>query len=247
MKTVILALALLPGLCAAQNLMLLNQNIPNVITGNNDITGGELAALWLDGNTADQSGNGNNGTAVGNPVYAAGKKGKAGHAINLNGTSQYVTIGTAGGFANFTGGPYSFSMWINSPTLMNSVLFSSGSGLNINGYFANAGLSGINFYSSQPGTHKQTAVTAALTINTWYFIAFVCNGTTMSIYLNGVVQSTTGSYAPPASSTGTGFQLGSYDSGTYFWPGSIDDFRVYNRALSSAEVLTMFTNGAYGP
>jgi hypothetical protein len=244
MKKLLLCLMFTHSLCVAQGLMLLNQNIPNVVMGG-DITNGELAALWLDGNTADQSGNGNNGTAVGSPAYTAGKNGNANHAIKLNGTSQYITIGTVGGFANFTGGSYSFSMWINSPTLMNTALFSSGRGINFNGYFANAGLTGINFYSSQPGTHKQTTVATALATNTWYFIVFVCNGTTMSIYLNGVVQSTTGSYAPPATSTANGFQLGRYESGTYFWPGAIDDFRVYNRALSSGEVSTMFANGAY--
>lgn len=52
----------------------------------------QVAAYTFDGNLNDSSGEGNNGTGVGSPVYVTGVNG-SGSALSLDGSTQYVEIG----------------------------------------------------------------------------------------------------------------------------------------------------------
>jgi Concanavalin A-like lectin/glucanases superfamily/Secretion system C-terminal sorting domain len=82
----------------------------------------------------------------------------------------------------------------------------------------------------------------ALTIGTWKHIAAVHNGTSISIYINGVlnVTATEGGTAPvysfPArigSMFFNGFAPPEYNG----FNGKIDELRIYNRALTAAEII----------
>ena len=60
---------------------------PFYVITRNDITSGEISALWLDNNYNDQSGSGNSGAAVGSPTFTTGQNGNANSAISLDGTT----------------------------------------------------------------------------------------------------------------------------------------------------------------
>jgi hypothetical protein len=69
-----------------------------------------------------------------------------------------------------------------------------------------------------------------------YVFHVVYNGTTLSIYRNGVfLTSETTSINMP---TGSGFRVGGYTGGAYSLNagGKLDEFRLYNRALTQAEI-----------
>ena len=72
--------------------------------------------------------------------------------------------------------------------------------------------------------------------NTWYHTAWTWNGSLSIIYVNGILDA---SYSHSASSSGTGdITLAQYFSGTsYAWSGRIGSVKIYNRALSAAEIL----------
>jgi hypothetical protein len=73
---------------------------------------GLQARYEFEGNTSDSSGNARNGTALGNPVFAAGK---IGQAISLDGVDDYVNInGYKGVLADADGVQHEFTLsaWI---------------------------------------------------------------------------------------------------------------------------------------
>lgn len=124
-------------------------------------------------------------------------------------------------------------------------------------FFAVCGISGT---SEQAGLHfgvksgaaacwayssSSNIVTTAttLTSGTWNHIAFTFDGTTNIAYLNGVASGTTSTTTHPTS-TPTTLQInGNYNTSTYATDGSVDDFRFYSRALSAAEIQSIYTLG----
>lgn len=76
---------------------------------------------------------------------------------------------------------------------------------------------------------------------TWYHIAYTFDGTTHSLYVNGLITNT----AATAQLTGTvtAIYINGFPSGTTNETGtfSVDDISYFNRALAPAEVLTAYT------
>lgn len=97
----------------------------------------------------------------------------------------------------------------------------------------------FNFKNNSVGTTN-----GAVPLNTWKHIAAVRNGTTISIYINGVLNATaaTGTTAPTYNFPA---RIGSMFYGSYSPPqynglnGKMDELRLYNRALSAAEILVL--------
>ena len=74
-----------------------------------------------------------------------------------------------------------------------------------------------------------------LLLSTWTHLAGTYNGSTLTLYLNGVSIGTLATTGAITTSTG-GLKIG----GNSLWPewfqGDIDEVRIYNRALSAAEI-----------
>jgi len=80
--------------------------------------------------------------------------------------------------------------------------------------------------------------------NTWYHLTIVQDGTTSTLYINGVAQKTTGS-GEWLDDLGNGTaHLGASTTGAKFdyFKGIIDEVSVYNRALSQNEVNRNFAS-----
>jgi hypothetical protein len=93
----------------------------------------------------------------------------------------------------------------------------------------------FNYYS-------QAIQGIVLTTNTWYYGGVTYNSTTkqLSIYLNGVLTSTTTfPVATVSLNTGNGSfnYIGNIFNATVPLNGNISNVQVYNRALSASEVL----------
>jgi hypothetical protein len=90
--------------------------------------------------------------------------------------------------------------------------------------------------------------TTNISENTWYITSAVYNGSTMQIYINGVLDITgNASGSLPASS----YNLrvgGNAQFPARAWNGYISNTQIYNRALSSTEVLQNYNamKGRYG-
>lgn len=97
----------------------------------------------------------------------------------------------------------------------------------------------FNFGNSSLGTTN-----GALSYGTWQHISCVKQGTAISVYINGVLNATrTHGSLTPTYPLGPG--IGTMTFASYTPPvynglnGKLDEIRVYNRALSAAEILLM--------
>ena len=92
---------------------------------------------------------------------------------------------------------------------------------------------------------QEVTVVPYANIGQWQHLAVVINGVTASLYLNGEEVGTASDFqfVPMLISNMTSNLLGKshYTADSYF-QGSMDDFRIYNRALSASEI-TMLSNG----
>jgi len=187
----------------------------------------------------DASGNGNNATLNGSPTYTSANGG--GYTTS---STSYISI------------PYNlpntFTVSIAAsfnPTTFWATLWGNESYNQSKGYFAYLGSSGtINFGS--PSGLASINVTGINTVHIW---DFVVNGTTYTLYMDGVSVST-GTFTAPSggvSTTGLYFGARHTNAGTSYTdacPGTYYSMRVYNRALSADEINTNFSvlRGNYG-
>ena len=79
--------------------------------------------------------------------------------------------------------------------------------------------------------------------NTWYHVVLCVSKTTLSLYVNGVLESTDSTTGDIQYQTGKGVQVGG--SGESYFPrafqGNIDNVRFYSRILSAQEVSDLYT------
>lgn len=186
--------------------------------------------------TPDLSGKGNNGTWTGPSAhYVAGKIGLAG---NFAGT-DYVSMANnnLNGLANFT-----TAFWFNSNiTDVMSGAFCTET--------ASTSWRLCYFYDSlrlrdNDGLTHDIDLTPGVTMNNgrWYYATLVHNGTSgkTTAYMDGVSLGDITTGTAMYSDMGSSKVGGSLDIATYPYKGLIDDFRIYNRALSAMEVSAMY-------
>jgi hypothetical protein len=75
-------------------------------------------------------------------------------------------------------------------------------------------------------------------LNTWVFIAMTFDGTTQSMYTNGQLDASRPTTLDTILNAG-GLSIGVRSAGVR-WHGLIDDVRIYDRALSAAEIVEAF-------
>ena len=111
---------------------------------------------------------------------------------------------------------------------------------------------GINAIALSTGVLLGTNVSRLnnqVTLNTWQNFAISHNGSnsTITFYKNGASIGSSGSLAPVAA-TGVSACIGNNFAGQYNFDGTIGTVRVYNKALSAAEILQAYNaqKGRYG-
>lgn len=194
------------------------------------------------GTTAsDASGNGNNGTLNGGASFVAGQ---TTNALSLNGSTGYVSMpsGVVSSLTDFT-----ISAWVNINTLSTwSRVFDFGTGTSNYMFLTISSLNYPRFGIKNGGSEQQINGMSALPTGAWVNLVVTLSGNTGTLYVNGTVVATnTGITIRPSdlgSTTLNYIGRSQFSSDPYF-NGLIDDFRIYRRALSSAEVSSL-TNGA---
>jgi len=103
---------------------------------------------------------------------------------------------------------------------------------------------GTNWFDGSGGTNTGAKTTSTLAINTWYHVVYAWSGSTVKVYLNGSLESTTSTLQAAngrqnVTTLGTGTTprgLGYRGSGSSHWNGEMGGIRMYNRELSASEV-----------
>ncbi|MGB3006040.1 MAG: LamG-like jellyroll fold domain-containing protein [Chitinophagaceae bacterium] len=231
-----------------------------------DIEMSNLVAHWkMDETTGstldDATSNNNDATTVNSPVFVTGVQG---NALQLNGTTQNATapnsptldINGAGTLSGIT-----LAAWINpansTATTQNIIKKANTSGIS-DGYelsLASAASTWpqkvffrLNQFTSGDGFRVNSTTLYPLNGSAWMHIAATFDGTKMKLYINGIQEG--GDLPGPAGgivSNTLGVGIGAQPDGSSKFMGLIDDARIYNKALTAAEILALVATGPPAP
>ncbi|WP_144122674.1 beta-L-arabinofuranosidase domain-containing protein [Catellatospora sichuanensis] len=179
--------------------------------------------------------------------------GRYGSALRLNGPSkaQYATLPqeAINQLTDFT-----IATWVNLASTQSwSRLFDFGQNTTVNMFLTpRAGVTGNvpRFAITIGGSGQEQRIngTAALPTNQWVHLAVTLSGTTGTLYVNGQPTGTnTNMTLNPASLGNPGNRwIGRSQYGDAFLDATIDEFHIFDRALSQPELLSMLDSPAGG-
>lgn len=200
-----------------------------------------LVAHWSfdDCRATDNSGNGHDGTLNGNPQCVDGVKGKA---FSFDGSKDYVDL-TGKPIAQQGNNPRSIFVWCKTTDQKDyqRVVVTGTTGFNqaFNILLWGNGQPGIMGYAPVNDFYINTGTVAD---GKWHFIGATYDGNISSIWIDGVLK---GSKQITYNTTGNDNFIGRSNDDqttieTTYFNGNIDDPRIYNRALTEAEVLELY-------
>jgi fibronectin type 3 domain-containing protein/regulation of enolase protein 1 (concanavalin A-like superfamily) len=205
------------------------------------VTPSDLQDWWTfdtsSGTVAADSGiGGNNGTLQSGASWVSGI---INNAVHLDGTSSaYVSypIGMVSNLNNF-----SLASWVRvDSTARWARIFDFGSGTGTYMFMtANSGSGTLRYAITTSGSGgEQQLNSAALSTGVWHHVVVTLSGSTGVLYVDGAAVNTNSNMTLSPASLGVTTQnyLGKSQWNDPYLTGSVDDFRIYSRALSASEV-----------
>jgi hypothetical protein len=183
---------------------------------------------------ADNSIGSTHGTVSGTQTYSAGKFGQA---VDLNGTDSYVQLPAKHPFSGY-----------NEITVSSWVFWRGGSawqrifdfGNNTNQYMFLSPSVNTNKlrFAIKNGGGEQMVETTKLATNQWVHVAVTLGGGTAKLYVNGQLAATNNNVTiKPSDFKPSVNYIGKSMYPDPLFNGKIDEFRIYNYALSAEEIL----------
>jgi len=214
-----------------------NQSIPfpdNSVNTYFDMTDNQ--GLWhFEGNADDSSGAGNNGTVNG-ATLVAGRVGN--EAYSFNGINNSIDVGNA--FA-YTTQDFSLSFWVQEGASQSGFTNIFGNQSSQKGFCLESSTSGGHSYRIVTGDGSWTFGTPVpLTPGVWTHLVITRNGTNINVYKDGIL-SVSDSYFPASISAATiPMWIGGNQSSGQYWQGTLDEFAIWERTLSSDEIRDLY-------
>ncbi|MDF2987562.1 MAG: hypothetical protein K0R50_3072 [Eubacterium sp.] len=194
---------------------------------------------------ADSSGNGKNATLTG-ATFAAGK---TGNALSLSGSTQYAKLPS--GIVS-TCNDITVAAWVKLDTVSSwSRIFDFGTGTSSYMFLTpSSSANKIRFAISNGGSGSEQQIngTAALTTGSWKHVAVTLSGNSGTLYIDGAAVGTnTGMTLNPSDLGATTLNyIGKSQFSDPYLDGLVDDFVIFNRALSQTEIASLAGNTQTG-
>ncbi|MGB5890800.1 MAG: FG-GAP-like repeat-containing protein [Thermoanaerobaculia bacterium] len=199
--------------------------------------------------TLDASGHGHTGTLVNGPQWTTGP------ILVFDGADDYVDVG----FLDAPGGALTLAAWVYSEDLANCVANdcrilskTTGTAENDHYFMLSTIQSGadtrLRFRLKTEGvTSTLIASSGNLPEHTWVHTAAVYDGSDMLLYLDGALVGSTGKTGSLSTNAGIPVWIGANPPTATDrpWDGAIDEVRIYDRALSAAEIRSLPLPSAY--
>ncbi|MFA7202057.1 MAG: LamG domain-containing protein, partial [Candidatus Paceibacterota bacterium] len=191
-----------------------------------------LVGYWTfdegSGTTAyDRSGKGNNITLYNGPTWVSGKKYTA---INFNRNYGIANLNSST-YPAFTVSGWGYLTDSSGGDASNWATF-----VRIGSFQIAASTAKIAVYSTPPSYVKSGNT---FSLNSWHYLTWVATNNQIVMYIDGQ-QDTIGTL--PSFPVNNVFYVGCWSlPNAQCWIGSIDELRIYNRALSAAEIASIYT------
>jgi hypothetical protein len=205
---------------------------------------------WLpgDGNANDLLGS-NNAVMQDGATFASGKVGQAFNFTNAPNASsgQHASVATPVGLP-VGNAARTIELWFRTAsdlsTSPNAALVQYGAPTieQTFGLITSATAPGKLSFS---GGGDDLAGTTTLQPNTWYHAAVTYDAATVRLYLNGQLESIKATTLLNTTLDADGLTIG-LRPGTSVWNGQLDEIDIFNRALSLAEIQSIYYAGAMG-
>ena len=198
---------------------------------------GLIAWYPFDGNASDMSGNGNDGTVYG----ASSVEDRSSHesqALDFNGSNNHVELPS--NVSSSLTKDLTISMWVHSSEFGPGSQFlflrpTSGNSESVKLGISPEGI--IEFRINDDPLNADVGVTEGL----WQHIVITFDGGMQKIYLDGPKVASRSKIASLDSTTEPSYIAVDKDSNlNQFFNGSIDDIRIYDRALSAEEIELLY-------
>ena len=199
----------------------------------------DAVGIWdFDGNANDTSGLKNNGAII-NATLTTDRNEQPGKAYHFDGGGDYIQI-TGGILQNKTA--LTFSLWFIAQSQPIDYARLIDYGWHTNAFmFVYKASNALQFQTSDNGNLQAAATTSLIPDNKWHHtVAIWQSGVGQKLYLDGKIvgNASSNSFSPKSA---TLYMGGQSSSNSYI--GSIDDVRVYNSALSSAQIQQLYAEG----
>lgn len=202
---------------------------------------GPVGSWHLDegtGSVAHDGSGSHDANIIGSPSWVSGISGAA---LQFDGKGQYAQ--TAGPVVDTTGN-FTVSAWVRLDRTGNFATAVSQDGITSSGFYLQYSSADNRFaFSTSEG---RALSDLAPTTGTWHQLVGVhdADASTYTLYVDGKKQSTiwaqlTGDAANGPLAIGRAFSGGRMSD---YWPGSIDEVKVWNRALTSADVTAQYVS-----
>ena len=196
----------------------------------------------------DSSSWGNNATCSGAACPTFTTTGKMGGACQFDGANNYLTV-PSNQSLNVTN-KITMEFWIKPGALPENYVIwkASPESDSITKGYAFLMTSGTLYVRLGDGTSRHQFTVGhsmIMTGTTWYHIAAVYNGTTLSIYSNGALIYTSSDDIFTIVNDNTPLYIGSRGGDNYWFNGTIDEVKIWNRALSAQEINASYDAGTY--
>jgi hypothetical protein len=193
---------------------------------------------------ADASGNGRTATLVGGATWVAGR---TGNAVNLSGSSQYVSLpsGLLAGASAAT-----VALWVRLDTIADwQRVFDFGSGTGTNMFLSprsSGGTARFAITTGGSGGEQRINAPSALPAGAWTHVAVTLGGGLGVLYVNGseVARNAAMTLTPASLGSTTQNWVGRSQYADPYLDGAVDSLRVYSRVLSASEVAALSTSGS---
>ena len=221
----------------------------SVITSGGLPTEGLIAYYPFNGNANDESGNGKNGNYFGVTI-TTDRFGRLGHAFLFDGVDDYVNVENHTLF-NLGQSQYTICGWFYITNLQkkSQSIFNTTphNGIGVNYNHPEFPSKYISYYignGDAPWVHKGFGLKSDFTNNTWYFFTVVKNGTNYKFLINASLDYQVDVPQSVNFSRNVGCRIGyigrEYGTSGEFFSGKLDDYRIYNRALSETEIKILY-------
>ena len=168
-------------------------------------------------------------------------------SLNFNGTNQYLNIPQPN--TNFGTSNFSLSSWVKVGATSNYArVFSQETSARAGYLLAETPTGVVDFETYESNSATSITTTAKISDSKWHLLTATRSGSTISIYIDGVLSASTSGTIRNVTTTSNLF-LGcqSYGGLGSCLGGSIDDARIYSTALTPSQISALYNGGVGTP